>query len=119
MRTLSELILEFVYKNKKKTFNVESDYKTLIKDLKKQGYKITIHDNREQCSYFEVVIEGQGIESSADSRANLRPRTLEEGVALAALKVFIPASNKRAHRDLIVSLGLDLTSFKRDFPEAL
>ena len=56
--------------------------------------------------YFYCTMEKGNIEVCADSRANVKPRTVKEAICLAALKINIPSD--KPSWDKILS-ALDLT----------
>ena len=79
----------------------DSDF--LIKYLETEGYSVR---SSIEPGYFYCVISKDNLEVSADSRSKVRPRTIQEAVCLAALKVHLPENDQRSWNKVYRALNL-------------
>ncbi len=83
----------------------ESASRFLVKYLKSEGVKVQVSN---QPGYFFCTLAKGKIEVCADSRANLRPRTVKEAICLATLKLYLPDTDKRAWKKVYKALDLTI-----------
>lgn len=111
MNELDQLVNKFVFKGlEKRAFSSnKEDCKMLIDSLKKNKVKISTITQK---GYFYCEMKTNDMEVVADSRANIRPKNMNEAVCIAALKIYMTdtASN---WKKVIKALKLDTSKFKK------
>jgi hypothetical protein len=83
----------------------EAASRFLLRFLKSDGANVQVSEN---AGYFFCTIAKGDEEVCADSRANLRPRTIKEAICVAALKIYLPESDKRSWNKVYKALELKL-----------
>lgn len=91
--TIDHLINKYVFLNKEKRSCTASvnDEIFLRKWLKKQG--VTVREVEQKGYFYCEMVKGD-TEVSADSRANVKPKTPKEAFFLAAIKLYIPDTDE-------------------------
>lgn len=82
----------------------EDDTQFLVEFLKKEGVqvKLVVFD-----TYFYCEMKKDKLEVCADSRANVRPRTPQEAVCVAALKIYIEPHDQNSWNKIFRALDLN------------